>query len=70
MNKELIIKGDIMYEIVSEVPAHMFLNKDKSINQQVLGMYVNDHKADRVLQREDKFLICKTIEETAYEELG
>jgi hypothetical protein len=63
MNKELIIKGDIMYEIVSEVPAHMFLNKDKSINQQVLGMYVNDHKADRVLQREDKFLVCKQIEE-------
>lgn len=63
MNRELIIKGDIMYEIVSEVPAHMFLNKDKSINQQVLGMYVNDHKADRVLQREDKFLVCKQIEE-------
>ena len=63
MNNELITKGDIMYEIVSEVPAHMFLNKDKSINQQVLGMYVNDHKADRVLQREDKFLVCKQIEE-------
>jgi len=63
INRELIIKGDIMYEIVSEVPAHMFLNKDKSINQQVLGMYVNDHKADRVLQREDKFLVCKQIEE-------
>jgi hypothetical protein len=26
-------------------------------------MYVNDHKADRVLQREDKFLVCKQIEE-------
>ena len=63
INRELIIKGDIMYEVVSEVPAHMFLNKDKSINQQVLGMYVNDHKADRVLQREDKFLVCKQIEE-------
>ena len=63
MNNELITKGDIMYEIVSEVAAHMFLNKDKSINQQVLGMYVNDHKADRVLQREDKFLVCKQIEE-------
>tara|TARA_B110000503_G_C6915832_1_gene316600 strand:+ start:67 stop:273 length:207 start_codon:yes stop_codon:yes gene_type:complete len=63
MNKELITKGDIMYEIVSEVPAHMFLNKDKSINQQVLGMYVNEYNGDRVLQREDKFLVCKQIEE-------
>ena len=63
MNKELISKDDKMYEIVSTVPSHMFLNKDKSLNQQVLGMYVNEHKGDRVLQREDKFLICKQIEE-------
>ncbi len=41
----------------------MFQNKDGSINQQVLGMYVNDWDGDRVLQREGKFLICKTIEE-------
>jgi len=63
MNKELIEKDGIMYEIVSEVSAHMFLNKDKSINQQVLGLYVNEHQGDRVLQRENKFLICKIIEE-------
>ena len=69
MNKELITKGDILYEIVKSVNAHMFTNKDGSINQQVLGMYVNDHDCDRVLQREGKFLICKTVEETQYEEL-
>ena len=63
MNKELINKDGVLYEIISAIPAHMFTNKDKTINQQVLGMYVNDHKADRVLQREGKFLICKQIEE-------
>jgi|TARA_B110000879_G_scaffold54537_1_gene77158 hypothetical protein len=63
MNKELINKDGVLYEILSEIPAHMFANKDKTINQQVLGMYVNDHKADRVLQREGKFLVCKQIEE-------
>tara|TARA_R110001606_G_scaffold397869_1_gene575517 strand:- start:963 stop:1169 length:207 start_codon:yes stop_codon:yes gene_type:complete len=63
MNKELITKDDKMYEIVSSVSSHMFLNKDKSLNQQVLGMYVNEYQGDRVLQREDKFLICKQIEE-------
>jgi len=26
-------------------------------------MYVHDHDGDRVLQREDKFLICKIVEE-------
>ena len=63
MNKELINKDGVLYEILSEIPSHMFANRDKTINQQVLGMYVNDHKADRVLQREGKFLICKQIEE-------
>jgi len=63
MNRELITKDDRMYEVVSSVSSHMFLNKDKSLNQQVLGMYVNEHNGDRVLQREDKFLICKQIEE-------
>jgi hypothetical protein len=63
MNRELITKDDKMYEVVSSVSSHMFLNKDKSLNQQVLGMYVNEHNGDRVLQREDKFLICKQIEE-------
>ena len=70
MNKELITKGEKMYEIVKSINANMFANKDGSINQQVLGMYVNDYGGDRVLQREGKFLICKTIEEIAYEELG
>ena len=63
MNKELINKDGILYEVVSEISSHMFANSNKTINQQVLGMYVNEHKADRVLQREDKFLICKQVEE-------
>ena len=63
MNKELITKGEEMYEILKSVNVHMFINKDGSINQQVLGMYVHDHKGDKVLQREGKFLICKTVEE-------
>ena len=63
MNRELITKDDKMYEVVSSVSSHMFLNKNRSLNQQVLGMYVNEYQGDRVLQREDKFLICKQIEE-------
>ena len=40
MNKELINKGEKMYEIVKSINANMFTNKNGSINQQVLGMYV------------------------------
>jgi hypothetical protein len=63
MNKELIAKDNKMYEIINTLPPHMFANKDGNVNQQVLGMYVNNHKADRVLQRDGKFLICKEVEE-------
>ena len=63
MNYNIIYKDGLAFEILKEISAHMFANKDGSINQQVLGMYVNDWDGDRVLQREGKFLICRTIEE-------
>ena len=63
MNRELITKDDVMYEVVKTINAHMFANKDGSINQQVLGMYVHDNDCDRVLQRENTFLIVKQIKE-------
>ena len=63
MNRELIAKDNVMYEVVKTINAHMFANKDGSINQQVLGMYVHDNDCDRVLQRENTFLIVKQIEE-------
>jgi hypothetical protein len=63
MNYNIVYKDGLAFEILKEISAHMFANKDGSINQQILGMYVNDWEGDRVLQREDKFLICRTIEE-------
>ena len=63
VSHNIIYREDEALEILKEISIHMFQNKDGSINQQVLGMYVNDLDGDRVLQREGKFLICKTIEE-------
>ena len=63
MNYNIVYKDGLAFEILNEISAHMFQNRDGSVNQQVLGMYVNDWNGDRVLQREGKFLICKTIEE-------
>jgi len=63
MNYNIVYKDNQAFEILKEISAHMFANKDGSINQQVLGMYVNEVDGDRVLQREGKFLICRTIEE-------
>ena len=63
MNYNIVYKDGLAFEILNEISAHMFQNRDGSVNQQVLGMYVNNWNGDRVLQREGKFLICKTIEE-------
>tara|TARA_R110000803_G_scaffold23343_2_gene57381 strand:- start:1808 stop:2026 length:219 start_codon:yes stop_codon:yes gene_type:complete len=63
MNKQLITKDDKLYEVVKSINPNMFTNKDGSINQQILGMYVHDNNGDRVLQAEGKFLICKQVEE-------
>ncbi len=63
MNYNIIYKGGEALEILNEVAIHMFQNKDNSINQRVLGMYVHEKGADRVVQRDNKLLICKTIED-------
>ena len=63
MNYNIIYKGGEALEILDEIAIHMFQNRDNSINQRVLGMYVHQKGADRVVQRDNKLLICKTIEE-------
>ena len=59
----IIYRDNEALEILHEINAHMFQNKDGSINQQVLGMYVHEWRADRVVMKNNKLLICKTIEE-------
>mgnify|MGYP000415500827 CR=1 FL=1 len=63
MEYNIIYKNNNAYQIVNEVSIHNFLNSDNTINQKVLGLYVNKFDCDHVLQRDDKFLICKTIQE-------
>ena len=63
MNYNIIYYENEAYEIVTEVSVNNFMNKNRTINEQVLGMYVNDWGENRVLQKDNKFLICKQIEE-------
>ena len=69
MNYNILYREDEALEILNEVNAHMFQNRDGSINQQVLGTYVHEWEADRVVMKDNKLLICKTIEEARYEEI-
>ena len=63
MDYNIIYKNNKAFQILNDINAHMFQNKDGSINQQVLGMYVHEFNGDKVLQSNGKFLICRTIEE-------
>jgi len=64
MNYNIIYKEDTAFKILNEVYIHNFLNKNNSVNQKVLGLYVNQMGGNHVLQKDNKFLICEVIEET------
>lgn len=59
----IIYKDNVAYQILDIISVHNFLNSNNSVNQKVLGMYVHEKGGDHVLQRDNKFLICQTIEE-------
>ncbi len=63
----VIYSNNVAYRILKSINIHHFLNKDQSINKQVLGMYVHEIGGDHVLQQNNKFLICETIEEATIE---
>lgn len=63
MNYNILYADGYAYEVLNEVSMHMFLNKDNSVNQKVLGMYVHEWGGDRVMKKDNKLLICKQIEE-------
>lgn len=63
MNYNIVYYENDAYQIITDIAIHNFQNKDGSVNKNVLGMFVNEYKADRVLQKDNKFLICKKIEE-------
>ena len=63
LSKPIINFDNELYEIIDSVNQHMFHNKNGTVNQKVLGLYVHEVNGDRVLAKENKFLICKKIEE-------
>lgn len=59
----IVYNDNIAYKILDIISIEHFLNKNKTVNKQVLGLYVHEKGGDHVLQRQNKFLICETIEE-------
>ena len=63
MNYNLIYGDGEIYEILKEVSVYLFQNRDRSLNQKVLGMYVHELGGNRVMKHGGKLLILKQIED-------
>ena len=59
----VIYNKDRAYKILRVIPIHNFLNKNQSLNQKVLGLYVNEIGGNHVLQNHNNFIICQEIED-------
>jgi translation initiation factor 2 beta subunit (eIF-2beta)/eIF-5 len=67
MYNKTIIRNNIPYDILYRLNKSLFQNKDGTINKKVLGMFVAEVGADKVLEVDKKFLICKEIEDAQVE---
>jgi translation initiation factor 2 beta subunit (eIF-2beta)/eIF-5 len=62
-----IIRNNISYDILYRFNKSLFQNKDSTINKKVLGMFVAEVGADKVLEVDKKLLICKEVEDAQVE---
>ena len=72
MNYNLLRINDDLYQIVREFKPSYFLTDPKRpnwINQKFLGLWVHHLMCDRVIRKEGKLLIFRTIEDAEYEEI-
>lgn len=67
MYNKIIIRNNIPYDILYQLPPRLFKNKDGSMNKKVLGMFVAEVGADKVIEVNNKLLICKTVEDAQLE---
>lgn len=67
MYNKIIIRDNIPYDILYRFNKSAFQNKNNNINKKVLGMFVAEVGADKVMEINGQLLICKEIEEAIYE---
>jgi|TARA_R110000822_G_C14992885_1_gene459892 hypothetical protein len=63
MKIEMLEIEDKLYQILKSFNPSYFTNKTDEINKKLLGLWVSYLGGDRVVQNNNKFLICKQIEE-------
>ncbi|MDB4300138.1 hypothetical protein N9923_00040 [bacterium] len=65
MEYNIVKHGDKLLQVLRDFTPHSFITDRKSneINKQLLGLWVDHLEGDSVVQRDDKILICRHIED-------
>lgn len=67
MYNKTIIRENIPYDILYRFHKSLFQNRDGTLNKKVLGMFVAEVGADKVMEVNRQLLICKTVEDAQIE---
>ena len=67
--RNLYLHNDTWYQIIRVLKVHNVSNKDGSVNMEVLKAWRDYVGADHVLQQQDEFWLCETVQEPEWEEI-
>ena len=68
----LVRVNDDLLEVIREFNPSYFVtdsNRPNWLNQQLIGLWVHHLDCDRVVRKDNKILICKTVEDAEFEEI-
>jgi hypothetical protein len=66
--KQLFKYNDKLYVVVRDMALHNFLNRDGSVNMEVLKAWRDHMGCDHVLKHNERFLLVQTIQDAIIDE--
>lgn len=63
MKIETILVENQLYEVLRTFPSSYFTKKNKDLNRELIGLWVDHLEGDKAIRTEGKFHICRPIEE-------
>mgnify|MGYP003681284552 CR=1 FL=1 len=68
----LVAVNGILLQIIRDFNPEYFVTDKNSnqMNQKLIGMWVEHLDCDRVVRKDDRILICRTVDEPEWEEIN
>ena len=70
MKLETIPIEDLQYEVLRTFNKSYFTTKKKEINKNLVGLWVAHLEGDTVIQTEEKFHVCRLVEEAKIDNIN